>query len=161
MNEEQLQIIQRWKAAYCKWRKSNCESDTLFEEFRKLRNQGNNIYRRLRNRYYQMACHNYKNNPRLLRSTINQLTGRQHAKKVTPITATTLSQYFERLTSDKSSSYTLPEGPSALEDMNEFQEIHSNEIAQQLATLNPFKAPGPMAGFLQCLKPFPWIWHHL
>ena len=154
MNEELLQIIQRRKAAYRKWRKSNCESDTLFEEFRKLRNQGNNIYRRLRNRYYQMACHNYKNNPRLLWSTINQLTGRQHAKKVTPITATTLSQYFGKLTSDESSSYILPEGPSTLEDMNEFQNIHSDEIAQQLATLNPFKAPGPDGVLPSMLKAF-------
>ncbi len=148
MNDSLLQIIQRRKAVYRKWRKSNCQDDSLLGEFRQLRSQGNNLYRQLRNTYYLTACRNYRSNPRLLWSTINEVTGRKRMRKTIPVTASVLSQYFQQLTYDKNPSYILPEGPSALEDMDAFQEIETEKMAQYLAALNPFKAPGP-----DCLLP--------
>ena len=78
MSRELLDLIHLRKSVYrkllCKGHNAALDR-SLLSQFRRLRCQCNNLYRRLRNDYYRAVCLKYRSNPRSLRQVVNSVTG--------------------------------------------------------------------------------------
>ena len=59
LTPELLNLIHEWKRFYRLLRKPGAYPTTLFPAYRSLRRDANNLYRQLRNSYYQKCCQEY------------------------------------------------------------------------------------------------------
>ena len=72
-----LNMIHKQKSLHHRIVRSNRQNINLISEHRVLRNQTNNLYRQLKNRYFQQVLQNYKKSPRHFWNVINHVTGRK------------------------------------------------------------------------------------
>ena len=136
-------MIHKQKSLHHRIVRSNRQNKNLISEHRVLRNQTNNLYRQLKNRYFQQVLQNCKNSPRHFWNVINHVTGRksQHF----PVTAELcdLTDHFQSLLFQPGLSRELPNGPATKHSLCEFSPVSSREVRQLLKDLDPSKAAGP------------------
>ena len=145
MTPELLDIIHQRKWLYRRLKSSNFKDNYLFKQYRKTRNLANNMYRQLKNDYFQHCCITYRKNPTQLWKVINTVTGRanQHATPDVPLAD--LNDYFSSLVSSSNATHSLqaPCGPPAQDAMVEFAEVSEEQVEHLLKNLDASKSGGP------------------
>ena len=113
----------------------------LILRHRKLRNRTNNLYRQLKNVYFQNQLHAYRRDPKTFWSTI---TGRQKANHPPPtMQLSSLAEHFKSLLHQPGLTNALPFGPDKEDALCTFTPVTSAEVRTLLKNLVTDKAAGP------------------
>ena len=144
MTPELLHLIHKHKNLHRKVVLSCHQNREALLQHRKLRNIVNNLYRQLRNAYFQDCLNQYRKSPRKLWSAINHVTGRQRQSlPVSDNIIPDITDHFRLLYVDSVNSCELPFGPTAQSSFTESKPVHASEVKRLLKDLIPNKAPGP------------------
>ena len=143
MTPNLLNMIHKQKSLRRRIVRSNRQNKNLISEHRVLRNQTNNLYRQLKNRYFQQVLQNYKNSPRHFWNIINHITGRKSQHFLVTAELCDLTDHFQSLLFQPGLSRELPNGPATKHSLCEFSPVSSREVRQLLKDLDPSKAAGP------------------
>ena len=142
LTPELLNLIHERKRFYRLLRKPGADHTTLFPAYRSLRRDANNLYRQLRNSYYQKCCQEYSQDPKQLWNVIRSISGRCKPRLCLLASPNSLNNFFKELVSDHTVSHNIPFGPANETDFTSFQEVSSNQIRRLLESLNTRKATG-------------------
>ena len=144
MTPELLHLIHKRKSLHRKVVLSCHQNREALLQHRKLRNIVNNLYRQLKNAYFQDCLNQYRKLPRKLWSAINHVLGRQRQSlPVSDNIIPDITDHFRLLYVDSVNSCELPFGPAAQSSFTEFKPVHKSEVKRLLKDLIPNKAPGP------------------
>ena len=110
MSLELLHLIHKQKSAHRRVIKTKRRDVDLITHHRKLRNQVNNMYRRLKNEYFQLRLQ-YRKSPRHLWSAINHITGRHRQHHPSTAKLSDLIAHFRSLLFQPDQTNVLPSGP--------------------------------------------------
>ena len=127
-------------------RKQRCPLMTpSIKNHRPLPNLTSNMYRCLKNEYFQNRIYEYQNSPKQFWSAINYITGRQDQRLPPSVNLTKLASNFRLLLTQPQSKDNLscPDGPDVRRTLCEFALVSPAEVEKLLKGLNPSKAPGP------------------
>ena len=97
MNDELLSLIHERKRLYRKWKGGHFNDVSIFSLYKRVRNASNNLYRKLKNEFYQTCCPEYSKNPTRLWRVIRDVTGGRRAQYAPSIPTSELSTYFASL----------------------------------------------------------------
>ncbi len=137
-----LNLIHERKRLYRILHKPEADRAALFPVYRRLRSETNNMYRQLRNSYYQKCCKEYSQDPKQLWNVIRSLSGRSKPRLCLLASPSSLNSFFGELVSDQSVSHDVPFGPAAESDLTDFQEVSASQVESLLECLDVTKAPG-------------------
>ena len=124
MTPELLNILHNQKSMYRRVVRSKRQYLRAVREYRQLRNY--NLYKQLKNNYFQQRLLNYRISPKPFWLTINHITGRQRQNLPTPVSLKAMEIHFQSL-------YTLP------------SDCQPNHIPEGPATKNSFAAFRPVS----------------
>ena len=113
------------------------------QQHRSVRNQANNLYRKLKNAYFRSRIENYRSSPWQLWSTINHVTGCQQRRVPPSLPLRELTDHFKVLLHAKLPLTITPAGPLREEGFVTFLKITVSEVESLLLQLNSCKAGGP------------------
>ncbi len=142
MTTELLEIIHERKRIYRFLQKPGSDRASLFPVYRRLRNNGNTLYRQLRNSYYQNCCQRYSTSPKQLWNVIRSMSGRSKPKLKPLPDPDSLNSFFADLVSDSSATHVAPCGPEDELHFTEFPVISVERVQKMLESVDPGKAPG-------------------
>lgn len=142
MTPELLKIIHDRKRLYRQLCKPGADRDTLFPVYRRLRNDGNNLYRQLRNVYYQHCCLQYAKAPKQLWDLIKTACGRSKSRLCPLPSPNALNSFFAEMVSDTSVSHEIPLGPANESYFVSFKKVTADRVEKMLENLNLNKAAG-------------------
>ena len=145
MTKELLNLIHKQKSLHRRIIKSAHKNSELIARHRALRNEANNLYRRLRNSHFKDRLLLHRTSPHQLWTTIKYITNKQRLPLQVPVPLNDLSRYFERLLQQPGENITLPYGPNNINSLQTFVPVTvtPTEIEGLLSQLNPRKSPGP------------------
>ena len=142
MSPELLHLIHKQKSAHRRVIKNKRRDVDLIAHHRKLRNQVNNIYRRLKNEYFQLRLQQYRKSPRHLWSAINHITGRHRQHHPSTAKLSDLIAHFRSLLFQPDQTNVLPSGPDKSSSFCEFSPV-SSQVEELIMDLGNDKAAGP------------------
>ena len=128
MTPNLLTMIHKQKSRHHRIVRSNLQNKNLISEHRVLRNQTNNLYRQLKNRYFQQVLQNYKNSPCHFWNVINHVTGRKSQHFRVTAELRDLTDHFQSLLFQPGLSRELPNGPATKHLLCEFSPVSSREV---------------------------------
>ena len=99
MNGELLSLIHKRKMLYRQLKSGHFSDSNLFQLYKRTRNASNNLYRRLKNEFYQRCCVEYSRCRSKLWNVIRNVTGGGCAWHSLSIPVDELSSYFASLVS--------------------------------------------------------------
>ena len=146
MSPELLYLLHQQKSLHRRIKKTHHQQQDLILRHRKLKNRTNNLYRQLKNVYFQNQFHAYRRDPKTFWSTINNITGRQkanHPPPPPPDNATVVPHYFKSLLHQPGLTNALPFGPDKEDALCTFTPVTSAEVRTLLKNLVTDKAAGP------------------
>ena len=112
MSPELLHLLHQQKSLHRRIKKTHHQQQDLILRHRKLRNRTNNLYRQLKNVYFQNQLHAYRRDPKTFWSTLNYITGRQKANHPPPtMQLSSLAEHFKSLLYQPGLTNALPFGP--------------------------------------------------
>ena len=111
MSPELLHLIHKQKSAHRRVIKTKRRGVDLIIHHRKLRNQVNNMYRRLKNEYFQLRLQQYRKSPRHLWSAINHVTCRHRQHHPSTAQLSDWIAHFRSLLYQPDQTNVLPSGP--------------------------------------------------
>ena len=150
MTSPLLALIRKRKSVFKKLKATNFRDESLSVQFKRLRNQCNNLYRHLQNLYFSDQCQRYEREPRQFWKALNMITKRSSPKQAVTIPPERLNDYFHSIVTDKEANYKLPMGPAKSDDLTTFSAVTAAEVKLRIGDLQSNKAPGP-DGILPCL----------
>ena len=144
MSPELLYQLHQQKSLHRRIKKTHHQQQDLILRHRKLRNRTNNLYRQLKNVYFQNQLHAYRRDPKTFWSTINNITGRQKANHQPPtMQLSSLAEHFKSLLHQPGLTNALPFGPDKEDALCTFTPVTSAEVKTLLKNLVTDKAAGP------------------
>ena len=144
MSPELLHLLHQQKSLHRRIKKTHHRQQDLILRHRKLRNRTNNLYRQLKNVYFQNQLHAYRRDPKTFWSTINYITGRQKANHPPPtMQLSSLAEHFKSLLHQPGLTNALPFGPDKEDALCTFTPVTSAEVRTLLKNLVTDKAAGP------------------
>ena len=124
----------------------------LHQQYRKVRTQATNMYRRCRNEYFARQCQEHSRNPRQIWKVINTVTGRGKQKTEPTCNIEEVANVFHDIVTDpkRPSCLASPVGPLPSDSLHTFQPASCSVIYRLLSQVNPAKATGSdsVPGFL-------------
>ena len=136
MSPELLYLLHQQKSLHRRIKKTHHQQQDLILRHRKLRNRTNNLYRQLKNVYFQNQLHAYRRDPKTFWSTINYITGRQKANHPPPrMQLSSLAEHFKSLLHQPGLTNALPFGPDKEDALCKFTPVTSAEVRTLLKNL--------------------------
>ena len=144
MTPRLLNLIHKQKSLYRKVLKSNKQGQVAVKNHCHLRNLTSNMYRCLKNEYFQNRFSQYRNSPKQFWSAINYITGRQDQRLPPSVNLTDLASHFRHLLTQPQSKHNLlgPDGPDVEHSLCEVAFVSMAEVEKLLKGLIS-KASGP------------------
>ncbi len=143
MTPQLLNILHRQKSIYRKILRSNRKDSEAIKQHRLLRSQSTNLYRLLKNQYFQQHLAQYRNNPRNLWSAINHVTGRRRHKLPPSAKLSMLTEHFKTILRQPGPAARMPFGPDEQHSFKKFRPVTTAEVELLLSRMASTKAPGP------------------
>ena len=143
MTPKLLQILHKQKSMYRRVVRSHRQDNAAILQHRLLRNTSNNMYRQLKNEYFQTRLDEYRKSPAQLWSAINFITGRKNQHFPVSASIPDLETHFKSLFSNPGPPIAIPLGPANASAMLEFKSVSAAEVKRMLSDLVTSKAPGP------------------
>ena len=85
MTSTLLALIRKRKSVFKKLKATNFRDESLSVQFKRLRNQCNNLYRHLQNLYFSDECQRYEREPWQYWKALNMITKRSPPKQTVTI----------------------------------------------------------------------------
>ena len=92
-----LNLIHKQKSLHRKIIRSNKQNQEAMKRHRQIRSLTSNMYRNLKNEYFQQRISEYRKIPKRFWSTINYITGRKAQRPAPSIEMTQLTAHFQNL----------------------------------------------------------------
>ena len=143
MSPELLHLIHKQKSVHRRVIKTKRRDVDLITHHRKLRNQVNNMYRRLENKYFQHQLQEYRKSSLHLWSAINHITGRHRQHHPSTAKLSDLIAHFRSPLFQPDQTNVLPSGPDNSTTFCEFSPVSSSQVEELIMDLGNDKAAGP------------------
>ena len=145
MNGELLSLIHKRKFLYRKLKSDDFTDSNLFQLYKRTRNVSNNLYRKLKNEFYQRYCVECSKCPSRLWRVIRDVPGGGSARHNLTISVSELNSHFAFLVSSGCGDVPLlvPEGPDEDNAFRNFSPVTVHFVKALLLKLDVSKCGGP------------------
>ena len=137
-----LNLIHKQKSLHRKIIRSNKQNQEAMKKHRQIRSFTSNMYRNLKNEYFQQRISEYRKLPKPFWSTINYIIRRKAQRLAPSIEMTQLTAHFQNLlTCPGMETLECPCGPSAERSLCDFNVVSRCEVENLLKDLKAGPPP--------------------